>query len=350
MSDASDPPASLRQVVLNTAGQDVRQCRGCALCDARLDAAQDLSVPTLVQLVLQNDDEVLTSRTLWSAAVLAGALAFEPVRAWAGQFLGLFRVQQVTVLPVDTTGLEALSGDQALASQISQMMSSAGRVVREPGQPQAAASAEAASQLAGFPVRLPADRADLAQLTVQTGGAFEFTIERDLAQDLLNEMGRTDLQLPASLDGATITVDIPAGVSAAYGNCPKAETGGSPGRRYARCLIFAQMPSPSVATPPDLDVAELAVIGLQFTGMTAEQAREYSQTVDWTSTLVIPIPRNGAEYRQVAVDGVTGYLIQRSSEDAPQFALVWAKGGLLYVVGGLGDNADAALALAEALP
>ena len=73
MSDASDPPASLRQVVLNTAGQDVRQCRGCALCDARLDAAQDLSVPTLVQLVLQNDDEVLTSRTLWSEAVLAGA-------------------------------------------------------------------------------------------------------------------------------------------------------------------------------------------------------------------------------------------------------------------------------------
>jgi hypothetical protein len=293
-------------------------------------------------------------RPLWAtvaiAAVLAGALAFEPVRAWAGEFLGLFRVQQITVLPVDTTGLEALSGDRALAGQISQMMSSAGKVLREPGQPQTVASAEAASQLAGFAVRLPAGRSDLAQLTVQTGGAFEFTVERGLAQDLLNEMGRADLQLPASLDNATITVDIPAGVSAAYGNCPTADAGGSPGRRYARCLIFAQMPSPSVSAPPDLDVAELAALGLQFTGMTAEQAREYSQTVDWASTLVIPIPRNGAEYRQVAVDGVTGYLIQRPSEDAPQFALVWVKDGIIYALGGLGDNAEAALALAEALP
>jgi heterodisulfide reductase subunit C len=63
----------LRQVVLSAAGQDVRQCRQCALCDARLDEAQDLSVPTLVQLVLLNDEEALTSRTLWSETVLAGA-------------------------------------------------------------------------------------------------------------------------------------------------------------------------------------------------------------------------------------------------------------------------------------
>jgi hypothetical protein len=64
---------SLRQVVLIATGQDLRKCQQCAFCDLRLDEAQDLAVPTLVQLVLLNDDEVLTSRTLWSEPVLAGA-------------------------------------------------------------------------------------------------------------------------------------------------------------------------------------------------------------------------------------------------------------------------------------
>lgn len=284
-----------------------------------------------------------------AAAVIGAGLAFQPVRALAGQFLGLFRVQQVTVLPIDTTGLQALAGDKPLTGQLSRMMSSAARVVREPGAPQEVATAAKASQAAGFTVRLPGDRSDLSRLTVQGGGAFEFTLERQLALEVLQELGRTDLALPASLEGATVSVDIPAGVSAAYGDCPPAAAEESSGRHYLHCLILAQSPSPTVTTPPDLDVAELAVLGLQLTGMTAEQAREYSRTVDWTSTLVIPVPRNGSEYGPVAVDGVTGYLIQRPSGDAPQFAVVWVRAGILYAVGGLGDQVEAGLALANSL-
>ncbi|MGQ0604620.1 MAG: DUF4367 domain-containing protein, partial [Anaerolineales bacterium] len=98
-----------------------------------------------------------------------------------------------------------------------------------------------------------------------------------------------------------------------------------------------------------LDVNELALIGLQLSGMTEAQAREYSQTVDWASTLVIPIPRNGASYEQVQVDGVTGYLIQRPSDDAPQYALVWVKNGIIYAIGGLGNNSEGALEMANSL-
>ena len=65
-------PASLRQLVL-AAGQDVRRCQQCALCDVRVDGEMDLAIPTVLQLVLDNDDEVLTSRTLWSDQVLAAA-------------------------------------------------------------------------------------------------------------------------------------------------------------------------------------------------------------------------------------------------------------------------------------
>jgi heterodisulfide reductase subunit C len=64
---------TLRQAVLVATGQDVRKCQQCAYCDVVLDEAQDLSLATLVQLVVMNDDEILTSRTLWSGKVLASA-------------------------------------------------------------------------------------------------------------------------------------------------------------------------------------------------------------------------------------------------------------------------------------
>ena len=98
-----------------------------------------------------------------------------------------------------------------------------------------------------------------------------------------------------------------------------------------------------------LDIAKLAQIGLEFTGMTAEEAAQFTSTVDWTSTLLVPIPKNAASYQQVPVDGVTGALIERPTDDAPQFALLWVKDGIIYTIGGLGDNSQKALEIANSL-
>ncbi len=92
--------------------------------------------------------------------------------------------------------------------------------------------------------------------------------------------------------------------------------------------------------PASLDIAKLAQIGLEFTGMTADEAAKFTSTVDWTSTLVVPIPKNAASNQQVTVDGVTGTLIERPSDDAPQFALFWIKDGIIYTIGGLGSNSQ----------
>lgn len=73
MTSLSPRPPSLRQVILTTTGQDVRQCQQCALCDEHVDAEQDLTFATLVQLVQMNDEEALTSRTVWSERVLQSA-------------------------------------------------------------------------------------------------------------------------------------------------------------------------------------------------------------------------------------------------------------------------------------
>jgi heterodisulfide reductase subunit C len=65
--------ASLRLAVLNATGQDVRKCQHCSFCDEVLDPDQDLTLQSLLQLVVMNDEEVLTSRTLWSEWVLRDA-------------------------------------------------------------------------------------------------------------------------------------------------------------------------------------------------------------------------------------------------------------------------------------
>ncbi len=288
--------------------------------------------------------------------LLLFVLAFPGTRALAGELLNLLRVQQVQVVAVDFTGLEQLTGDGALGNQFAELISQSVSLQPEPGDPTAAASAAEASQLAGFTVRVPADLTP-SQINVTEAAVLRITLDRAKTQTLLNEAGRADLTLPAATDGADIIVEIPASVSVAFGTCP---TPGSdePGnteqsailRRYPDCLILAQIPSPTVNTPAGLDIEALARIGLEFTGMTAAEAAAFTSTVDWTSTLLVPIPQDASTNQQVQVDGVTGTLIQRLSGDTPQFALLWVKDGIIYTISGLGDNAQAAFEIANALP
>jgi hypothetical protein len=293
--------------------------------------------------------------------VLTLILAIPGTRALASEFLNLFRVQRVTVVPVDFTGMEQFQG--AVGQNISQLISESVTMQKEPSDPVTVNSTDEASQLAGFDVRAPRGETP-SRISVMSGGAFTFTIDRDKAQALLNEAGRSDLVLPQEVDGADVSVNIPSSVSIAFGNCPEpsndseaardmareSSSSGSPGRMYADCIILAQIPSPEVSAPASLDINKLAQIGLEFTGMTADEAAQFTSTVDWTSTLVVPIPKNAATNQQVAVDGVTGTLIERPSDDAPQFALFWVKDGIVYVIGGLGSNSQKALEIANSLP
>lgn len=293
--------------------------------------------------------------------IFALIFAFPGTRALASELLNLFRIQQVTVVPVDFTGMEQLNG--AVGSNISQLISDSVTMQKEPGDPVNVATTDEASQLAGFDVRAPQDQTP-SRISVMGSAAFTFIIDRDKAQAVLNEAGRGDLVLPREVDGADVSVNIPSSVSMAFGTCPEPSNdseaeremeretkgSGSPGRMYADCIILAQIPSPEVSAPASLDINQLARIGLEFTGMTAEEAAEFTSTVDWTSTLVVPIPRNAASNRQITVDGVTGTLIERPSDDAPQFAIFWVKDGIVYTIGGLGSNSQKALEIANSLP
>lgn len=291
--------------------------------------------------------------TAIAVLVLAVILAVPATRALADQVLNLFRVEQVTVVPVDFSGMKQLNGNGQLGQQLSDMVSSSVTVKQKPGEPEQVSNAADASQKAGFTVRLPQSET-FSRLSVQNGAAYNFKIDQTKAQALLNEAGRSDLVLPKDIDGAVVGVKIPASVRADFGSCPdpsadESVARGSPGRKYADCVILLEMPSPTVDAPASVDVQQLAQIGLEFTGMTQAQAAAFTKTVDWTSTLVVPIPKNAATYEQVTVDGVTGTLVQRPSDDAADFVLIWIKNGIVYSIGGLGSNSQRAIDIANSL-
>jgi hypothetical protein len=64
---------SLRHVVKTATGQDVYRCRECQLCD--IDSQDDMDVPltTIIQMIMFDDEEVLTCRTVWSERVVEEA-------------------------------------------------------------------------------------------------------------------------------------------------------------------------------------------------------------------------------------------------------------------------------------
>ena len=291
-------------------------------------------------------------RPAWVAlglvAVLALALAFPPVRVIANSFLGLFRVQRFTVVQVDPGNLPEQLGS---SSQLEALFSEDVKI-EESGEVQAAADPAEASSLAGFTVRLPEDIRGERSLKVFPSTRLSFAIDLPRVQAILDEIGRADIRLPAELDGATVTIDLNTTVTALYGNCEDvleeanrdaknpAESQKVP--RLDNCTTLVQTTNPEVSAPSGLDVAQLGQAYLELLGMTPDEAAQFSQNTDWTSTLVIPIPRYGSSYETVSVDGVEGTFIQQDLEDhVRQYMLMWIKDGQLYALTGPGDVQDA---------
>lgn len=65
---------SLRRVVFERTGQDLRRCHTCRFCDDYVSEDADIPLSGLVQLVLLNDEELLSSRTLWSETTLTNVV------------------------------------------------------------------------------------------------------------------------------------------------------------------------------------------------------------------------------------------------------------------------------------
>ena len=333
------------------------------------DAANTATAWAAFQKKREDYMESEQNRWTWSQklSLLSGSIALAsvilvltvaPVRAWAENLLAIFRVQRVTVLEIDPAAMKrnGPENNQLLNQAIGHVISDEVTVTQKPQRPQLIADAALASNDAGFTVRLLPDKTP-SSLLLESGAAMQMKLNRDRIQSILNEAGRSDLRLPESVDGATVGVRVPAGVVALYGNCgdvasritnpavaKQAPSSGETSAQHAdaTCVSLAEIPSPIVSAPQDIDPAQIAQVALQFLGMSANDAAHFTQTVDWTSTLVLPIARGESKYEQVQVNGNQAALLRPTNQkQADQFSLMWVDNGIVFALHGTGDDSTA---------
>ena len=256
-----------------------------------------------------------------SIAVVGFAFTLPPVQAAAQAFLNLFRVTQFTGVQVDMERFRTLeSGGFDPSSLIG------GVALNGLQAPVSYATAADAGAAAGIEVRTPAwlppgyTSAEIMASSEYTAG---IALKTAGLQALLDILGLADVEVPVGLDGQAATVHVPPIVTQRFVN----------GDRNVHVI---QAQSPEVSFPAGLDLAKLAYAGLRVLGMSQDEAYAMSVTIDWRSTLIVPVPAQAAAYRPINVSGNEGLLIEGfdRNEGVPRRILMWSAGGQTFAVAG----------------
>ena len=256
-----------------------------------------------------------------SIAVVSFAFTLPAVQAAAEAFLELFRVQQFTGVQFDPERLRTLESSgfnpEAIFGSVEPLTT--------PAEPISYASAAEAGAAAGIRVRTPAwlpSGYEASGIMASSEHAARITVNTAALQTLLDTLGLADAELPEGLDGQTATVRVPPMVTQSYAN------GG-------RSVHVIQAKSPEVSFPAGLDLSKLAYAGLRVLGMPRDEAYRMSVTIDWRSTLIVPVPSRAAAYRPINVAGNEGLLIEGlRDQNYTGSVLMWSAGGETFAVAG----------------
>ena len=253
--------------------------------------------------------------------LVLGLFAFPPVRAAADQLLQVFRVQSVVFVPIDSermAELENLDFDKEM------LFIAEPEAINEPEEPQQVETIAEATDAAGFaaaePTDLPSSPTE-TELFVTGEGSYQFQVDVEAARQLLTLTGVTDIEVPDALGDEPIKADVAPSVMSQY-------TGQYTGDDYE--ITLAQGISPDVTLPDGVNLAELGEAALRLLGMEASQAQTLSESIDWSTTLVFPIPTDVDQVRQITIDGADGLLI--GEQGYGNWSLYWQDGERFYVM------------------
>lgn len=273
------------------------------------------------------------------ALALVSLFIFPSVRASAQAFLDLFRVRSFTAVPFDPARLEQFD---KLDKDIDLILFEDGKP--SPNPPSDAASVADAAAVTGIPVLEPAWLPGLVRDRIQTTENNHMRVGTSTAtlKTVVEALGLDDVDVPEGLDGQWIDVNLH----------PAAIQSWSKDKLH---LKLVQARSPNVVLPAGLDLAHLGEIGLRILGLDAREASRVAASVDWNSTLLVPVPVNASGFREVTVRGTKGLLITTSrphGEDGEARRdgglLLWAEGDRVLALAGNVTSEDL-MAIAESL-
>jgi hypothetical protein len=281
-------------------------------------------------------------------ASLALAFTLEPVRAAAREFLDLFRVKRFAAVPVDPARFEKLAkGGLDFKSLVADQL----EVVVAPQEPEVLGSPEAGAVVAGITAFRPGvlpRQAELVETTVGRLGSFRARIDTAKLEAIALAAGADEIEIPAWWNGVTIDIEAPPVLAMRYAQqvAPgDTRPAGQPG------YVLMQSAIPQVALPEGFDLALLGRLGLRLSGMSAEEALTFSRSIDWRTTLLVPVMIQGGTFREVDVAGEKGLLVsydppvQPGTDDATrrprrQSLLLWSTAEQAFAITGPGAGMD----------
>jgi hypothetical protein len=273
----------------------------------------------------------METKRVWRTALIAvaivglvvGLASFAPARALAAQFLGIFRVQRfaAVAVPPGQAEIEQLSArlEQALVDYEPRV------IVDEPVVD--VSSIEQASEQAGFQVHMPSYLPFDGDPRIQVKGRIELasSIDRDALVMLLETAGMDSAAIAADWPGGEVRAIAPSTVSIDVGT--------------EQVMSIVQVWKPEVQYPAGIEPSLVGEAALRLLGLPADQARRFSQSIDWTSTLLLPVPTRLASFRELEIAGQQAILLTASDPDIPDIGeqsapdvLLWEKDDVLYAV------------------
>ena len=90
----------------------------------------------------------------------------------------------------------------------------------------------------------------------------------------------------------------------------------------------------------------MGVALLQMLGMSAGEAQRLASSIDWSSTLLLPVPQDVATFREVRVAGASALAL--SSVESARNLLVWQQEGVMFMLTGA-ESVEALVELAESV-
>lgn len=270
-------------------------------------------------------------------------------RAAFGNFLASLRIARPAPVTVAVPGFSGPTASRRLQDAVAGMIADTSGVILDESD-QAVPDAATATRVAGFPVRLPRLRHDSATFIVVGAHAITMTVDRSQLLRILGEAGQSGASIPASVNGARVTMRTPRGIRIQYGHCPRplantiqAQIQGPPppSTDNGDCIILIESPLTSVQRPAGLDMQQLVDLGLELSGMSPEQTARFRQMFSWPASLSMAMPRFMRSYNSVAVAGKPAMLLNTAGRRGPTYDLFWTSGSVVYSLAGYGSSADA---------
>jgi len=271
-----------------------------------------------------------TQRIGWRRVLMAGAAlvfvvgfwSFAPTRALAKEFLSIFRVRQVVAVRVDPDAI-----DQEQLRDLAEMLDlDTGPVPVVDDPPVNVADINVARAQAGFEVKMPRYLPGDAQVTYSVKGYTEIRMPftRRALEMLLRAAGMDPASLPSDLGDGEVVGSFPAAVEIKKGD-----------------IQVIQMLEPQIEYPEGIEATLFGEAALRLLGLPPDEANRIANTIDWGTTLLLPIPTNIAQFTQVSVAGGEGISLRPIAQDwadeehqGSYPTLVWQRDQTMYAVSG----------------